>query len=201
MDSLTDAYTQLLDKLLPRGPAWSQHDRLLSGLAPSLAAAQKRVDELVPETDPRSTTELIDRWEAICGLPDSCAPPGVQTLAQRQQRLDAKVNLVGGITEDFYLQQLSALGYPDATITRFYKDEFLCTSPCINALYSDDWNFYWQVNMPVTTRVTDMTCLGSCTDSLRTWGDTVAECVIHKLCPSHTIVLFSYPSEANSAPY
>ncbi|EFX9991264.1 phage tail protein, partial [Shigella flexneri] len=33
----------------------------------------------------------------------------------------------------------------------------------------------------------------------RTWGDTVAECVINKLCPSHTVVLFSYPDEAEDA--
>lgn len=55
------------------------------------------------ELDPRTTTELINRWERLCGLPDECIPAGTQTLRQRQQRLDAKVNLAGGINEDFYL--------------------------------------------------------------------------------------------------
>ncbi|HII3672425.1 TPA: YmfQ family protein, partial [Yersinia enterocolitica] len=40
---------------------------------------------------------------------------------------------------------------------------------------------------------TNMTCLSICTDSLRVWGDTIAECVINKLCPSHTYVIFQYP--------
>lgn len=44
------------------------------------------------ELDPRTTTELINRWERLCGLPDECIPAGTQTLRQRQQRLDAKVN-------------------------------------------------------------------------------------------------------------
>lgn len=62
------------------------------------------------ELDPRTTTELINRWERLCGLPDECIPAGTQTLRQRQQRLDAKVNLAGGINEDFYLAQLAATG-------------------------------------------------------------------------------------------
>lgn len=60
------------------------------------------------ELDPRTTTELINRWERLCGLPDECIPAGTQTLRQRQQRLDAKVNPAGGINENFYLAQLAA---------------------------------------------------------------------------------------------
>jgi len=190
---LTEQYTQLLEKLLPRGPAWGKGDSLLEGLAASLARVHQRGDELMQEIDPRSTTELIDRYEANTGLPDSCAPPGVQTLAQRRQRLDAKINLAGGINEAFYLAQLAALGYPDATITRFYKSPFRCTSTCTESLYTEEWRYYWQVNMPAATKVTGMTCASSCNDSLRTWGDTVVECVMQKLCPSHTYVIFRYP--------
>lgn len=192
-------YRQLLENLLPRGPAWSENDPLLAGIAPSLAAVEHRAHDLVRETDPRQTVELIDRWEACCGLPDSCSVPGTKTLAQRQQRLDAKINVAGGITEDFYLSVLAALGYPDATITTYEGNNFLCTSPCTNSLYSDEWNFVWQVNFTEETKVSEMTCLSLCTESLRTWGDTTAECVINKLCPSHTLVLFSYPQETPDA--
>ncbi|ENG0893103.1 DUF2313 domain-containing protein, partial [Yersinia enterocolitica] len=96
---LTDSYSQLLTNLLPRGPAWEGDDPLLLGLAPSYSRAHQRGDSLMLEVDPRTTTELIDRYEQLTGLPDSCAPPGVQTLAQRQQRLDAKINVTGGINK------------------------------------------------------------------------------------------------------
>jgi len=192
---LTDQYAHMLAALLPRGPAWSKDDPLLLGLAPSLAAAHQRSHDLMSEIDPRRTTELINRYESICGLPDSCAPVGLQTMQQRQQRLDAKINVTGGINPEFYLAQLSALGYPTATITTFQEETFTCNSRCTDSLYSEEWRYYWQVNMPSSTTITDMTCLSDCTESLRFWGDTIAECVIQKLCPSHTYVIFKYPSE------
>ncbi|MCM7573804.1 hypothetical protein UXP62_23510, partial [Enterobacter roggenkampii] len=37
------------------------------------------------------------------------------------------------------------------------------------------------------------TCTDNCETPVRYWGDTVAECVINKLCPSHTYVIFKYP--------
>ncbi|SQN91537.1 phage tail sheath protein [Escherichia coli] len=151
------------------------------------------LSELVRELDPRSTTELINRWERLCGLPDECIPAGTQTLRQRQQRLDAKVNLAGGINEDFYLAQLAALGRPDATITRYDKSTFTCSSACTDAVNAPEWRYYWQVNMPATTNTTWMTCGDPCDSALRIWGDTVVECVLNKLCPSHTYVIFKYP--------
>lgn len=190
---LTAQYRQMLGALLPRGPAWDSDDLLLTGLAPSLADVHERGDALMLETDPRSVTELMDRYEAISGLPDSCAPSGVQTLQQRRQRLDAKLNLAGGINEDFYLAQLEALGYTGVTITRYNKSQFTCVSDCTDSLYSNEWRYYWQVNMPSATQITPMTAISSCTDSIRAWGDTTAECVLSKLAPSHTYVIFKYP--------
>lgn len=190
---LTAQYRQMLGALLPRGPAWDADDLLLTGLAPSLTAVHERADALMLEIDPRSVTELIDRYESISGLPDSCAPAGVQTLQQRRQRLDAKLNLPGGINESFYQAQLEALGYTGATITRYNKSQFTCLSNCTDSLYNDDWRYYWQVNMTAATQITPMTAISNCTASLRTWGDTVAECVLEKLAPSHTYVIFRYP--------
>lgn len=190
---LTAQYCQMLGALLPRGPAWDADDPLLTGMAPSLSALHERGDALMKEIDPRSVTELIDRYESISRLPDSCAPAGVQTLQQRRQRLDAKLNLPGGINEAFYLGQLEALGYTGVTITRYNKSQFTCQSSCTDSLYSDDWRYYWQVNMPASTQITPMTAISDCTDSLRAWGDTIAECVLEKLAPSHTYVIFRYP--------
>lgn len=179
--------------LLPPGPAWSASDPAIAGAAPSLTRVHQRADALMRELDPRTTTELINRWERLCGLPDECIPAGTQTLRQRQQRLDAKVNLAGGINEDFYLAQLAALGRPDATITRYDKSTFTCSSACTDAVNAPEWRYYWQVNMPAATNTTWMTCGDPCDSALRIWGDTIVECVLNKLCPSHTYVIFKYP--------
>lgn len=189
---LTVQYEQMLGALLPRGPAWDGSDQLLMGFAPVLSRAHQRGDALMLEIDPRSVTELIDRYESITGLPDSCTPADAQTLQQRRQRLDAKTNLAGGINEAFYRAQLDALGYTEATITRYPKSSFNCNSLCTDSLYSDEWRYYWRVNIPASAQVNPMTCVGNCTDSIRTWGDTVIECVMNKLAPSHTYVIFLY---------
>lgn len=193
MDVTDDDYISLLSALLPPGPAWSSDDVAIRGVAPSLRRAHERADELMLELDPRTTSELINRWENCCGLPDECIPVGTQTLRQRQKRLDAKVNLVGGINESFYLSQLAALGKTGATITRYDNGPFRCTSGCTDAVFSPEWRYYWQVNMPASTDASWMTCTDDCETPVRYWGDTVAECVINKLCPSHTYVIFKYP--------
>ena len=185
--------TASVNTLVPPGPAWSASDPAIAGAAPSLTRVHQRADALMRELDPRTTTELINRWERLCGLPDECIPAGTQTLRQRQQRLDAKVNLAGGINEDFYLAQLAALGRPDATITRYDKSTFTCSSACTDAVNAPEWRYYWQVNMPAATNSTWMTCGDPCDSALRIWGDTVVECVLNKLCPSHTYVIFKYP--------
>lgn len=185
--ALQDEYTRLLMHLLPSGPAWEGDNPLLEGLAPSLARLHSRTEDLTTEIDPGSTVELIDRYEALCGLPDACAPDGVQTLVQRQRRLDAKVNGYGGINEAFYRRQLDALGYTTTTITQYQNDD---KSP--NAEWGDYWRYYWQVNIPEDANVKRMTCRSKCNEALRTWGDTIVECVIDKLCPSHTKVVFAY---------
>ncbi|EPC6177431.1 TPA: putative phage tail protein [Serratia marcescens] len=192
--SLEDDYTRLLYHLLPPGPAWEGDNPLLNGLAPSLAAVHQRGDDLMREIDPAQTVELIGRYETLCGLPDSCAPPGVQTLRQRQQRLDAKINIPGGINERFYRQQLDALGYHTATIEQFQN---LDSTP--DPEWGDKWRYYWRVNIPSDATVAWQTCTSACNSAIRTWGDTVVECVIDKLSPSHTVVVFAYPEGENDA--
>lgn len=167
MDVTNDDYIRLLSALLPPGPAWSARDPAIAGAAPSLTRVHQRADALMRELDPRTTTELINRWERLCGLPDECIPAGTQTLRQRQQRLDAKVNLAGGINEDFYLAQLAALGRPDVTITRYDKSTFTCSSACTDAVNAPEWRYYWQINMPAATNTTWMTCGDPCDSALR----------------------------------
>lgn len=63
VDLTEDDYTNLLSALLPPGPAWSVNDPGIAGAAPSLLRVHQRGNDLMLELDPRTTTELIDRWE------------------------------------------------------------------------------------------------------------------------------------------
>ncbi|MHC0027112.1 YmfQ family protein, partial [Enterobacter vonholyi] len=169
--AMQDEYEQLLYRLLPPGPAWEGGNPLIEGLAPSLTRVHQRADALMKEIDPAQTTELIDRYETVYGLPDSCTPDGVQSLVQRQQRLDAKANVAGGINEQFYRNQLDALGYTTATIEQFQN---LDSTP--DPEWGEYWRYYWRVNIPADANVNWQTCTSACNSAIRTWGDTVAEC-------------------------
>ncbi len=85
---------------------------------------------------------------------------------------------------------VAAAGYPSATITRYQKSQFTCLSSCTESLYSNEWRYYWQVNINESAQIQPMTAISNCTASLRTWGDTVAECVISKMAPL-ILLLFS----------
>ncbi len=74
--AMQDEYEQLLYRLLPPGPAWEGEIPLIEGLAPSLTRVHQRADALMKEIDPAQTTELIDRYETVYGLPDSCTLTG-----------------------------------------------------------------------------------------------------------------------------
>lgn len=202
MAGINDEYVRLLRHLLPSGPAWEgESDYLVEGLAPSLGRVHDRAGVLMKELDPGSTVELIDRYEALCGLPDECIPDGTQTLTQRQRRLAAKVNGYGGINEAFYRGQLAALGHGDATITQFQNCAPDAPDSWPEEATADDYRYFWRVNMPVSANIDVMTCSDRCNAFLRTWGDTVAECVIDKLCPSHTTVLFAYGDTEKTQEY
>lgn len=190
-----DDYLEQLQALLPPGPAWSKDPqatitKLLGALAGELARVDGRAWQLVEEADPRSTAELFLDWERVMGLPDACAEAfgGEQTTAQRRSALVGKLTTLGGQSAAYYIGLAAALGFA-ITITEFH--EHTVEDDVEHPLYSAAWNFAWQVNAALNT-ITEITVEDSVEDPLASWGNALLECVINRLKPAHTIVLFSY---------
>lgn len=188
-------YLRQLQALLPPGPAWPKDDdatltRLLGALAAELARVDGRAQQLVEEADPRTVAELFADWERVAGLPDACAQAfgGGQTMAQRRAALVGRLTTLGGQSPAYFIGLAAALGYA-ITITEF-------RAHCVNddveqPLYDTAWNFAWQVNAALNT-VTAITVDSTVEDPLAAWGNALLECVIKRLKPAHTAVLFSY---------
>lgn len=193
---LTDAdYLHQLQALLPPGPAWPQDDqamltRLLGGLSVELARVDGRAWQLVEEADPRTTAELFADWERVAGLPDACAVAfgGDQSMAQRRAALIGRLTTLGGQSAAYFIGLAAALGYA-ITITEFH--EHSVTDDVEHPLYDIAWNFAWQVNAALNT-VVDITVESTVEDPIAAWGNSLLECVINRLKPAHTAVLFSY---------
>lgn len=188
-------YLRQLQALLPPGPAWPKDDaatltHLLSALSAELARVDGRALTLVEEADPRTVAELFADWERVAGLPDACAQAfgGDQTMAQRRAALVGRLTTLGGQSPAYFIGLAAALGYA-ITITEFHAHTV--NDDVEFQLYDVAWNFAWQVNAVLDT-VTEFTVEGAVEDALAAWGNALLECVINRLKPAHTAVLFSY---------
>lgn len=192
-------YKANLQGLLPHGPAWPSGEDtaladLLDGLAQELARVDRRADDLLSESDPRTTYEMLLDWEGAAGLPDACWMLSLlsgNSIGTRKAALLARWTGLGGQSKAYFIDLAEKLGYPGTTITEYKA--MTCGSVCTDSLNTSTvgWCYTWRLNLP-ETRISVMECTGSCADHLRDWGDDIIECVVRKFRPAHTHVIFAY---------
>lgn len=189
------AYLAQLQALLPQGFAWPrQADAALTNLllawADELARIDGRAADLIEEADPRTTAELLADWERVAGLPDPCveALAGTQTTAQRRAALVATLTAIGGQSAAYYIALAASLGY---TITITEHRTFTVRSKVNDPLNDLPWRFTFTVNSPLNT-VRRFTVRSAVNEPLAAWGNDLIECIISRLKPAHTNVLFAY---------
>ncbi len=127
-------------------------------------------------------------WERVLGLPDECAGGLAQTMGERMAAAVAKVRERGGQSRSYFVGVAAALGY---AITIQEHDAFTCETACDQPICDEDWRYAWTVRAPETT-IREFSCDSACTDPLASWGNALLECVINRLKPAHTHVIFSY---------
>lgn len=187
-------YAAQLADLLPMGAAWPREPgsalaSVIAGLAAEFARVDTRGDSLLDEADPRVCYELLTEWERTAGLPDECTVAG-GSIAARRDALLSRLTGTGGQTRAYFIGLAAAMGYPGATITEFRP--FNCQGACDDSLDPDPWRFVWRLNLPAAANVRRMTVGSACDEALAEWGDATLECVINRLKPAHTAVLFAY---------
>lgn len=191
---MAEHYRDQLLALLPQGAAWltdleSNLARLFHAWGDELARVDLRADELIEEADPRTTNELLPDWERVAGLPDGCTNQ-VDTLQERRNALLARLTAMGGQTPQYFIDVAAALGYT-ITITEF------TTRRHGQARYGEQyageaWAYAWQVNAGVTTVVQRRHGQSGYGEPYQDWGNEILECVIRRLAPAHTFVIFAY---------
>lgn len=190
-------YLDQLQKLLPRGAAWTRNPdatltKFLGAWADGLARVDARALQLVEEADPRTTLELLSDWEGFAGLPDPCTVEAT-TLQERRARLGAKLTTTGGQSRAYFIALAAALGY---TITIDEYRPFMCgVARCgvtpLNGPASV--RFYWKVHVPGPRVVwfrTGESAAGDSLGAIRRADDL--ECIFRRLMGSHTELIFAY---------
>lgn len=178
------AYARQLKALLPRGPLWaldvtSELHKLMLGLAEELARVDARSDALVEELDPRTTTECIDDWERMLGLPDDAFPAGA-SLAERRISATTKYASRGGATGAYFISVANRMGFV--------------------ATYDEPAVYTWRLTIDVGASSSPYPYTESLFrvptarmgDHLAWWGVAVLEAVMDKLKPAHTVCRLKY---------
>ncbi len=181
--------------LLPRGIAWPRESdatlvRYWHGVADVQAAFHQRLADLSErESDPSQTVERLDEWEAAYGLPDPCVPQP-QTIDQRRAALVQRIADQGGQSAARYIALAALLGYT-ITIQELHA-AVIGRARIGDPIYGTPWNFVWVVHAPAVTVTPARVGHSACGEPIASWGNTALECVLRRLAPAHTVVMFAY---------
>lgn len=187
-------YRDALAALLPTGAAWSRDPasvlmQLLAALAAELARVDLRASQLLAETDPAATAELLGDWERVVGLPDPCVTQA-QTIAERRRALEGRLTAVGGQSIAFFVALAARLGY-SVTIDEFASSGAATAAGIVFS--GDEWAHIWRVNVPEPVAINPFRAgAGAAGEPLRSWSNEVIECQFNRYKPAHTKVLFAY---------
>lgn len=89
--------------------------RLLDGLSLEYDRVEIRSGELVRESDPRQSVELLPDWERVCGLPGPCPIAWDSTLQARRIAVVAQLTGAGGQRIAYFEQVQPCWAFPSAS--------------------------------------------------------------------------------------
>ena len=194
------AYRKALADTLPDGHFWKAKDesesnlyKILISLALSFSNLDVRANELSNEFFPQLLQESIDEWEIEYGLPSDCVG-ALPTFADRKAQVLAKFAGIGGQDPAYYVNLASDLGF-DVEIIEFNGVRY--TKDRLGDQYAQTTHPYvWYVNVLNIETIYAQYTQDKLTESQysKLGVDTsILECLITKLKPAHTQVLFFYP--------
>ena len=182
-------YLAALQALLPRGRVWPREaeavqTQVLAGLTQIYAATDERALDLLTETFPPTTYELLPDWEQTLGLTDSSA-----TLQARRNQVVAKLVGHGGISVPALISYAANLGY---SIQIRQNAPFRAgQSRAGQPVGGVEWFFVWTVVTPATTVSYFRAGNSAAGDPLSTWGDSALEAAMTAVSPAFDYVMFS----------
>lgn len=201
MDLSAADYAHLLRLLLPRGAIWqakpgSVQAAILEAFAQEFARVDGRVTDLLAESLPETTVELLDQWEAEFGLPESCDTREGLSIAERQARLAAKVyyRAIRGAQRWHAL----AASYGATVELATYQPTVAGSAVAGDTLVGHRGRFQWLVIVLTPAVVsTDIPPVGELVagDALGTYPKLPVECAFRQRNPAHMTLSVGYTED------
>lgn len=179
--------------MLPRGRVWHRgwgtiQTEHIQTLFRTWASLHRRINDVITETFPCTTYELLPEWESSLGLPDPCTGP-LDTIQQRQSAVCAKFAERGGQSIDYFIALARALGY-EINIEVFTP--FRASQNRVgDRLRNEDWAFAWRVTVhQVLSIVWFRASVSAVGERLATFGDSLLKCEFEQRKPLHTVIIW-----------
>ena len=194
-------YSHQIDELLPRGPIWKRTpggalDAVLYALGREAARVDARINQVIEESDPRTSIEELARWFDDYGIPSACLeaiadPSQEQVLQERLAQITSNL----GLTAAFFESLAGTLGY-QAKVTTFTEHDV--NDDVEHPLYEKQWTTVMTLGITIRSNgnaeYLDVTW--GADEPLARWGNALLECVIRALAPAHVYVIFMYEEDA-----
>jgi uncharacterized protein YmfQ (DUF2313 family) len=187
-------YLTQFQRLLPRGRIWHRgwgwiQDADLLTLMPVWSRLSTRLNDLIQEIFPCTTTELLPEWEATLGLPDECTGP-LPTQQQRQAAVCGKFVGRGGNSREYFIHLAASLGFQIEIKT--YAPFRASINRAGDPVYDEKWAYAWSVIATETAVVYFTAGHSTAGDPLATWGNALLEFEFERIKPAHTEIVFEY---------
>ena len=187
-------YAAMLTRLLPRGIIWgalpgSNLGKLLHAFGAELARLEADAARLVREVTPSETDEALEDWEEELGLPDECSLTD-NDKDRRRQIVLFRLQRNGLLNEEYFRQLAISMGYDRAevyTVRPFRAD----VSSCGHALWDACFHHVFFITMPSVSGM-PLRMGDRINRRLRVWGILDFECLVRKVKPAHSGVVFKY---------
>lgn len=194
MGCTPEEYFEQLKKLLPQGYAWP-HRRdalfyeLLRAFAEELSHVGCRLLDLIEESNPCHTVELLLDWERVLGFPDACIGEPA-TLAERQSLLCWRYKDKGAQSpaDLIYLALIAGFTITIEEHNPFRVNEHGMGDP-LNGIA---WQHAFTVHAAETTLRYFHMNSSAMGERLLDFGNDALECMINANKPAHTIAIFVY---------
>lgn len=192
MSDLADRYTRQLMALFPVGAAWPRDPgsvrwQVMAAIGAELAAVHTFLVQVLAERSPRTATRLLAEWEAVLGLPDDCvgAP---ETIAERRRLAHARMVATGGQSRAYFVEQARTLGFDIEIIE--YRTRWCGMRRCGEPFGGEEMQFTWRVVEHAGTVRPRRFGEAHCGEPFTVWGNRALVCMLRRLAPAHTEILF-----------
>lgn len=170
------------------GPQRSVLRKVLIGLAQEWIRLRDKLNEIEYEYNPEQTTQLIEEWETLVGIPDDCIS-NTGTLEQRRTNILLKLAGINATTAEQFITIAAVLGYVVTIETGVEEQTFPLTLPFYFSEPGEE-AFVFIVNMPIEaqTDVLPLTLPFTLSDGV----PDILDCLFNKLKPANTKVFFNF---------